>query len=65
MGRRRNKGETRSAGAGRPCKHPASAIEYQVGAGTPRARCTRCGQELIVDLAGRPRDPARYTIRKG
>jgi len=58
MGRRRTIGETRSAGAGRACKHPAAAVEYQVGeAGArDRVRCRRCGEELLP-LAARPTRP--------
>lgn len=59
MGRRRTIGEARSAGAGRPCRHPARTLEYQRGGpGIPdRVRCTRCGQELLAVVGpARPRD---------
>jgi len=48
MGRRRNIGESRSAGAGRPCPHPQKTREYQArNHGGYRVRCRRCGQELL------------------
>jgi len=48
MGRRRNIGEARSAGAGRPCPHPKKTREYQArDTGGCRIRCRRCGQELL------------------
>jgi hypothetical protein len=48
MGRRRTTGETRSAGAGRACKHPLKVLEYQAGhGGATRVRCRRCGAELL------------------
>ena len=48
MGRRRNKGMTRSAGAGRLCKHPARDREYRFGwpDTTDLIRCKRCGVEF-------------------
>jgi hypothetical protein len=49
MGRRRTIGEARSAGAGRPCKHPHRALEVQYADGPHaphRVRCRRCGQYL-------------------
>jgi len=55
MGRRRTIGQTRSAGAGRACKHPTRAREYQPG--TPpsfRVRCRRCGQYLLGTDASSP-----------
>jgi hypothetical protein len=50
MGRRRTVGESRSAGAGRACRHPLDQIEYQTGDGgrRDRLRCRRCGQELLA-----------------
>jgi hypothetical protein len=51
MGRRRTVGETRSAGAGRACKHPTRLREYQAASpGAYRIRCRRCGQLLIADV---------------
>jgi hypothetical protein len=48
MGRRRTVGESRSAGAGRACKHPTRVREYQSSNdGTYRIRCRRCGQHLL------------------
>ena len=57
MGRRRNVGEARSAGAGRQCRHPQSALEYQYRReAVPRIRCRRCGQELLPVAEPRPKD---------
>ena len=48
MGRRRTIGQARSAGAGRACKHPTRAREYQPGTQQSfRIRCRRCGQYLL------------------
>jgi hypothetical protein len=63
MGRRRTVGETRSAGAGRACKHPTRVREYQAGSGgTYRIRCRRCGQELLA-LADVVAPVVPYTTR--
>jgi len=57
MGRRRTIGESRSAGAGRACTHPTKRLEYQPGTDALiRARCRRCGQELLgLGVAPPPR----------
>ncbi len=47
MGRRRTIGQARSAGSGRPCPHPRRSLEYSLGGAITRARCRRCGQELL------------------
>jgi len=58
MGRRRNVGESRSAGAGRRCTHPLSQLVYQTG-DPPKARCKRCGTELLgLEPPRRRRDKA-------
>jgi len=70
MGRRRNIGEARSAGAGRVCTHPRRALEFAPDGQTIiRARCRRCGQLLFGSeahlLRPRPRDKPRLPARKG
>jgi hypothetical protein len=60
MGRRRNIGETRSAGAGRVCPHPSKSREYQMAADSShqyRIRCRRCGQVLLPLDERAPRPP--------
>lgn len=48
MGRRRNRGESRSAGAGRPCVHPFQDRQFQLDGDVTRQLCHRCGQLFLV-----------------
>jgi hypothetical protein len=61
MGRRRTIGQSRSAGAGRPCKHPQRVREYQPdGTRQFRIRCRRCGQYLLGTDESSP-EPRHHT----
>jgi len=54
MGRRRARGQSHSAGTGRPCKHPVRDLRYQRDGHTTRVKCARCGDDLLPLTPRRP-----------
>jgi hypothetical protein len=65
MGRRRNVGESRSAGAGRPCSHRNALVSIERLKGPPVVRCGRCGAELTAaEIAAAGRLPRRPRDRR-